>query len=346
MTGSVILDRVNDQQGITYRSITFRRDGLALAGHLFVPEGFDEDGSYPAVIVQGSFTSVKEQMPDAYARLFAERGYVALTFDYAYYGESDGMPRQYEDPAEKLADLRAAVSRLLGVSFVSAVGMVGVCTSATNGVYLAAEDDRLAGIATIAGMIASPQILRAAYGDAGIARRIDDARAARRKFDETGEATTIPVYSETDPAAVNYRPTPGAYDYYLNPERGKVPQYINLFDVRSWDGWLGLDPLPRATRVTTPTIVVHSDGSAMPDQARALYTALPGEKELAWLDGNHFDYYDDPARMAAAVDRVVGFFDRHIRLELRECARSGLGAALSGGGDEVALAQRFARRQG
>jgi fermentation-respiration switch protein FrsA (DUF1100 family) len=49
------------------RSIKFHLDGLTLAGHLFAPEGFDEIGRYPAVIVEGSFTSVKEQMPGTYA---------------------------------------------------------------------------------------------------------------------------------------------------------------------------------------------------------------------------------------------------------------------------------------
>jgi uncharacterized protein len=60
------------------RSITFDRDGLTLVGDLFAPEGFDETGRYNAVIVEGSFTSVKEQMPGTYAAKFAEQGFVAL----------------------------------------------------------------------------------------------------------------------------------------------------------------------------------------------------------------------------------------------------------------------------
>src|SRR5690242_8262675 len=43
------------------RKIHFDRDGLTLVGNLFTPEAFEEHGRYPAVIVQGSFTSVKEQ---------------------------------------------------------------------------------------------------------------------------------------------------------------------------------------------------------------------------------------------------------------------------------------------
>jgi fermentation-respiration switch protein FrsA (DUF1100 family) len=69
-------------------NVTFDRDGLTLVGNLFTPDDFDENGHYPTVIVQGSFTSVKEQMPGTYAQKFAEQGFVA--FDYAHYGESEG----------------------------------------------------------------------------------------------------------------------------------------------------------------------------------------------------------------------------------------------------------------
>jgi fermentation-respiration switch protein FrsA (DUF1100 family) len=58
--------------------VQFNRDDLALAGNLFTPPGFNEDEQYAAVIVQGSLTSVKEQMPRTYAEKFAAQGFVAL----------------------------------------------------------------------------------------------------------------------------------------------------------------------------------------------------------------------------------------------------------------------------
>src|SRR3954452_12655881 len=103
------------------RRITFHRDDLTLVGDLYTPEGFDENGQYEAVIVEGSFTSVKEQMPGTYAQKFADQGFVALAFDYGHYGESGGDPRQIESPAEKLSDLQAAVSYLAELLYVQAV---------------------------------------------------------------------------------------------------------------------------------------------------------------------------------------------------------------------------------
>jgi hypothetical protein len=63
------------------RTIELDREGLILVGDLFTPEDFDENGGYAAVIVEGSFTSAKEQMPGTYAAKFAQQGFVALAFD-------------------------------------------------------------------------------------------------------------------------------------------------------------------------------------------------------------------------------------------------------------------------
>ncbi|MEU9065203.1 alpha/beta hydrolase [Streptomyces sp. NPDC048430] len=294
------------------RKITFDRDGVTLVGNLFTPDDLNENGHYPAVIVQGSFTSVKEQMAGTYAEKFAEQGFVALSFDYAHYGESEGEPRQYEAPAEKLSDLKAAVTYLTGLPYVQGVGMVGVCTSASNATYLAAEDPRVKGLATIAGFLVNEDMFVATYGEDGMATRREQAVAARKKYEETGEATTITVYSETDKDAANYIPFEGAFDYYWNESRGNVPQYRNELDVSSWTNWLDFDALSEASSITTPTIVVHSDETALPENAKALYEAVQGEKELVWSDGNHYDYYDSPKQMDNAVANVTRFFRTHL----------------------------------
>ncbi|GAX07921.1 membrane protein [Secundilactobacillus silagincola] len=292
--------------------ITFKRNGLTLSGHLFTPASFNADEEYPAIIVQGSLTSVKEQMADAYAVKFASQGFIALDFDYAHYGQSEGQPRQLEDAEEKLKDLHAAVDYLEGLEFVYGIGMVGVCTSASNGVYLVASDSRIKAFATIAGMIVKPAMYRSIMGETGILRRLEAAKKARQKFEATGEGTLIAAYSETDETACNYNPTSGAYDYYTNSKRGNVPTYRNAFDVSSWGSWLTLNPLSQAAKIKTPTIVVESDGCAFPDNAKELYETVKGPKELVWSDGMHFDYYDSDKQMDNAVANIKRFFKAYI----------------------------------
>ena len=294
------------------RKIEFTRDDLTLVGNLFTPAGFDEGGQYNAVVVEGSFSSVKEQMAGTYAEKFAEQGFVALAFDYAHYGESAGEPRQLESPAEKLADLQAAVSYLTGLPYVQAVGMVGVCTSAGNAAYLGAAEPRIKALATVAAFLPGPAVFSLLYGgEDGVTQRKQGAVDARRKYEETGEVVVVPAYSETDVAAINYGPA-GSFDYYLNEQRGNVPEYRNETALMSLEQFLDFDPVSQASAITTPTMVVHSDESAFPDQAKSLYEGIPGEKELVWADGNHYDYYDSPAQIDNAVANVTRFFRTYL----------------------------------
>ena len=122
----------------------------------------------------------------------------------------------------------------------------------------------------------------------------------------------VPTYSETDPSALNHRPAAGTYDYYLNPERGNVPEYRNESALVGLEEFLEFDPVTQAPAIRTPTMIVHSDGSAFPDEAKKLYEGIQGEKELVWADGNHFDYYDSPAQIDNAVTNVTRFFRTHL----------------------------------
>lgn len=293
------------------RKVSFKRDGVSLVGNLFVPENFDENRQYKAVLVAGSFTSVKEQMAGTYARKFAESGFVALAFDYSHYGESEGVPRQFESPVVKLNDLKAATTYLIGLPFVQAVGMVGVCTSGGNAAYLAADDGRIKALATVAAYLPEPALNEQLFGAAEIARRRAAGAAAKLAFEKTGEQVIVPAYSSTDKTSINYIPTDN-FDYYFNKARGGLPEWKNEFAVMSYEPWLDFDPISKAAKIKIPTIMVHSDGCAFPDQVKKFHSLLGGVKELAWGDGFHYDYYDQPAQVDYAVKNVTRFLDKHL----------------------------------
>ncbi|NAS13743.1 alpha/beta fold hydrolase [Flavobacteriaceae bacterium R33] len=288
------------------QKVHFQSDGLTLVGHLYTPDNFDQSKKYPAVITGGSLTSVKEQMAGTYARKLAEQGFVALAFDYRNYGESEGQPRQYEDPQLKLKDLQAATTYLLALPFVDHVGALGVCTSGGNVAYLAAEDDRIKAVATVAAWLPDENTLPLLYGSQ---ENLDELRRkgqeAKKKFASTGETDIILAYHNEDQSASHV----GPMEYYMDNNRGGgVAEWKNELAVMSWEAWLDFDPMSKAKNITIPFMMVHSDGSALPDNAKSFYNDLQGEKELVWSDGYHFDYYDQPAQVNAAVEKVSTFF--------------------------------------
>ena len=89
--------------------VTFPSEGVTLVGNLYLPSTYKTGDKLPAIIVSGAWITVKEQMAGLYAKKLAPQGFAALAFDFRYYGESGGEPRQYESPSAKIQDIKNAI---------------------------------------------------------------------------------------------------------------------------------------------------------------------------------------------------------------------------------------------
>lgn len=290
--------------------VVFNRDGLKLVGNLYRPDNFSSDKKYDCIVVQGSLTSVKEQMSAIYCKEFVNCGFIAFTFDYSRYGESEGQPRQCESNSEKIKDINAAIQYLKSQSFVDKIGLVGICTSAASATYFVAEENEIDALAIVAGNLPSPELMLNLMGQQSLDERKSMCKEAIQKYETSGENMIVTCYSETDSSAANYIPYPGSFDYYLNPKRGNIPEWKNELSVMSYINLDTINPLGIADRISVPTIVVHSDGCFAPEQAKRYYELLSCDKKLAWGDGIHFDYYDQPKQVIFAVDSITDFFNR------------------------------------
>lgn len=301
---------LNARGGSASQKVSFLSGDGHVVGHLYLPESHDSAARYPAVVVGGSFTSVKEQMGGIYAGEMARRGVIALAIDYRNYGESSGAVRQYEDPASKAVDLSAALRFLASRSDVSGTGLLGICTSAGNALYAAAGDPSVGAVATVAGFFSEPSLSAMIKGGAEEVERLKaKGRKAKKYFDVTGVIDTILAYHPTDQTAASVSPS----QYYWDQTRGGgVRAWRNEFAVMAWEPWLDFDPVSQAPLVRAPTLVIHSDGSAFPDQARKVFGLLAGPKELHWAKGAHFDFYDQVDQVREAADQAAAHFRAHL----------------------------------
>ncbi|MBD2100984.1 alpha/beta hydrolase [Leptolyngbya sp. FACHB-261] len=293
------------------QKVSFQRDNLKLVGHLFTPTDFDNTLKYPALICQGSVSSVKEMMPDNYARLLAREGFVVLSFDYASYGESEGVPRKNENVASKLKDLQSAVSYLQTLPFVGRIGMVGICTSGGNAAYLAASDDRLSALATVVPWMYEPALAEPFWGKETLETNRNRAEGARQRFEQTGEFLTTQIFTNT-PDVEGFNLTPG--EYYFDLHRGgAIANWKNEIFWGAWDEWVEVfDPISQAPKIKIPVLVFSTDDALIPAQARKFYDLVQSEKELVWSEGYHFNFYDVAPEMYKAVDAVVPFMQKHL----------------------------------
>jgi len=233
-------------------------------------------------------SSVKEQTGGNYAGELAKRGIIALAVDYRNYGESSGVKRQFEDNVSKAEDLSAALRFLKARRDVSGTGLLGICTSGGTVLYTAAKDSNVGAVATVAGYFSDPDLLLGMFGEEGLERRKAAGREARTKYEETGVIDTVYAYMPKDPTASSS----SSSEYYMDQGRGGGVTWRNEFAVIAWEPWPGFNPVEKASQATAPTLIVHSDGSAFPDQARKVHALLAGPKELYWSEGKHFDFYD------------------------------------------------------
>jgi len=76
-------------------------------------------------------------------------------------------------------------------------------------------------------------------------------------------------------------------------------------------GWIQFEAMALAPQVNTPALFVHSDGSALPENVKQFYSEVAGPKQIVWLEGNHFDFYDQVPQVNQAVEAITEHFQAH-----------------------------------
>ena len=297
--------------GVTVQEVEFNSNGANLKGHLFLPPHFEADQQYQAVIVTGSWTSVKEQMPDEYASLLAQAGYLSLTFDFTGFGASEGQPRQVEDYVLKIGDIKAAIDYLTTHPNVEAASLTGMgfCASSGYMAHAAAQDPRLKNLVLVAPWLHNPAIAQTIYDmrPGKTEGLLEAARQAKATYAETGEMAYVLAASELDPLSAMFVPN-NVFDYYLNPAKAAGQHYDNRFAVSSWEPWLTFDGIASAQDIQQPVFIVHSEQGAVPQGTKDFYAQLNGPKDIVWLnDYNQQQLYFEAEAVNSAVEKVVDY---------------------------------------
>jgi dienelactone hydrolase len=286
--------------------VTFQSGGQTLVGTLYIPDGVSARNQAPGVVVTGAWMTIKEQMPAVYARELAQRGIVALAFDFRTWGESGGAQRSMEDPAMKIADIKAAAS-FLDRRAETAGGQIaglGICASAGYMVHAAADSRVIRSVALVAPWLHNAATVNMVYGAENVSNLTKLAVDAQAKFDANSTLTLQPAAGPQGSNAVM-----AGVPYYTETDRGAIPQWENTFNVASWDDWLNFDAQAAAPKLTDAFLMVHSEAAAIPQGARQFFANLTGPKEQIWLDGvSQFDFYDRSAPVTAASDAVARHF--------------------------------------
>ncbi|MCA1344066.1 alpha/beta hydrolase [Lactiplantibacillus pentosus] len=276
---------------------------LRLAGILRLPNNFDLSQNYPALVVTGPMLSVKEQAQSIYASRLTELGYVTLVFDGAYFGESEGTPRQQELPEVKETDIEGAVDFLTSLPYVDneRISGLGICGSGSYMSVAGVKEPRLKSIVAIVPAISD--ISKSAMASFFLPE--DQVTAAKAAYDKgEGELTHL-----------NFMPRAfdeGAAYYYS--ARGTSPRWSN--QVVAWSQLeLVKYNVPNIMKdMKKPYLVITAENAWSKDASVEDFNAVPGDnKELHVIpEAGHFDMYDLAPYVSEAFDYIKPFLAKNL----------------------------------
>lgn len=300
-------------------NVTFSNDTFDLAGQLHLPEGFDPKSSYPAIVISTPGSSVKEQIGANYGRGLADRGYLTLAFDPGFQGQSGGKPRDLENPAARVDDIRFAVDYLTGLDYVDTdkIGALGICAGGGYAVSATMTEHRIKALGTVVPVNVGRAFRQADTASKGSAiamiRAIGGKRTAAAAGDDVDRNMWIPdtveqaeVFGITDVdtlEAVRFYRTPRGYNENSTNRRYFTSDAMMLgYDAFNLVDELLTQPLQVIVGGRLGTTFSYSDGLALWEKA-------PNAKDFHVIDGaGHYEMYDEPKYVNEAVDTLDTFY--------------------------------------
>ncbi|WP_406946912.1 alpha/beta hydrolase [Klebsiella quasivariicola] len=303
---------------VTVQKVNFMNHlGISLAGNIRYPDGFDKTHKYPAIITVPPAGGAKEQTAGLYAQKMAEAGYITVTMDASFQGESGGEPRYQENPIARVEDIRAAVDYLVSLPYVDSdnIGVLGICAGGGYSVSAAMSERRIKAVGVVVPVNAGRE-MRAGGAEATIASLQEVAK--QRTAEARGEKPMIIPFIPDEYKTSDDIDLREAWQYYRT-ERGAVPNWQNKMRFTGMDAVIVFDAFYLSDSLLTQPlqIVVGSKQGAFgsnKDGHELYQRAASKHKDLLVLDGaSHFDLYDKPEYVDQAVSKLTTFYKTYLK---------------------------------
>jgi uncharacterized protein len=307
---------------VTVQKVTFKNQyQMTVAGNLFIPKNLNRDTKHPAIIVGHPMGAVKEQSANLYATRMAERGFVTLSLDLSFWGESEGRPRNAVAPDVYAEDFSAAVDFLGTQAPVDRdrIGVLGICGSGSFAISAAKIDPRMRAVATVSMYdmgAASRNGLR--QSQSVEQRKQAIAAAAEQRAVEFGGGetkytggTVHELTADTDPIQREF------YDFYRTSRGeytppGQSPLRTTHPTLSSNVKFMNFYPFNDIETISPrPMLFITGDAAHSREFSEDAYRRAAEPKQLVIVPGaGHVDLYDRVNLIP--FDALSAFFTQHL----------------------------------
>jgi len=307
---------------LTTEKVSFNNQyQMKVVGNLFLPKDRQPGVKYPAIIVGHPMGAVKEQSANLYATMMAERGFVALSLDLPFWGESEGQPRNVVAPDIYAEAFSAAVDYLGTQAFVDRerIGVLGICGSGSFVISAAKIDPRMRAIATVSmydmGAAARNALNRSQTVEQ---RQAIIAEAAKQRWVEAAGGETKYTSGTVHQIDANTHPIQREFYDFYRTSRGEFtpasssPELTTHPTLTSNVKFMNFYPFNDIETISPrPMLFITGTEAHSREFSEDAYKRAAEPKELHWVPGaGHVDLYDR-ARLIP-WGKLTAFFNQHL----------------------------------
>ena len=303
-------------ENVSRKAIRYpNRYGMMIAGDLYTLKNIDKKKKYPALIVGAPYGGVKEQGPCIYANELAKRGFIVLTFDQSFMGESSGEPRNVSSPDIFTENFSAGVDFLGTQDFIdrTKIGIIGICGSGGFALSAAQTDMRIKAVATVS-MYDMTKAVRLGL-DKDSLNKTKEKLSLQRWIDfENRSPEYIPTFPEhpLDAVPKDLKEPDAEWFRFYALKRGHHPYARGGFTTTSTLAMMNFKLLDYIKEISPrPILFVVGDRAHSKFFSEEAYNEALQPKELYVVkDAEHIDLYDRVDRIP--FDKIEEFFNKSL----------------------------------
>lgn len=304
---------------MTTQRIEFNSVDKKLVGTLYLPENFDETGSYKTVVMTPPAHQIKEQTLAVYGPKFAALGYIAFAFDYNTKGESESYAKGFrndEHAFRKHEDLRNAISYLSSLPYVDRERLygIGICGGGNIMSSVVITDLRIKAFASISAMLATDALFY--ENKEAFAAMITAANDARQRMYESSDAENMDLFGADNPNYLKDNPAASTaeregFDYYGTARAGsaRYERFSNQVLSNIYESATLNIGERYADKILQPYLGIVGENAETAFATEGFFTKVTSPKEYFVVKGaTHVDLYDVDEYVDVAAKRIDQFF--------------------------------------